>query len=129
MQVIRSSWKFKLKRNKTGSVIKFKARLVARGDMQTMDWNSVFAPTVRYTTLRAILALDAHHDYKIEEMDVVTASLNADVVSEVYMEQPVGFTTVSNEIKCITTPFLSGLCYGPVLAWFYDSWTFVGMCL
>ena len=34
-----------------------------------------------------------------------------------------------NEMKCITTPFLSGLCYGPVLAGFYDPWTFVGMCL
>ncbi len=63
--------------------------------MQAMDWNSVFTPTVRYTTLRAILALAAHHDYEIEQMDVVTAFLNADVVSKVYMEQPAGFTTVS----------------------------------
>jgi hypothetical protein len=34
-----------------------------------------------------------------------------------------------NGMKCITTPFLSGLCYGPVLAGFYDPWTFVGLCL
>ncbi len=86
MHVIGSSWKFKLKLDKTGFVIKLKARLVARGDMQAMDWNSVVAPIVRYTTLRAILALDAHHDYEIEQMDVVTAFLNAYVVSEVYME-------------------------------------------
>jgi len=57
MQVVGSQWKFKLKRDKTGSFIKFKARLVARGDMQDMDWNSVFALTVRHTTLRIILAL------------------------------------------------------------------------
>jgi hypothetical protein len=63
--------------------------------MQGMDWNYVFAPTVRYTTLRAILAHLAHHDYEIEQMDVVTTLLNADVVSEVYMEQPLGFTTIS----------------------------------
>ena len=60
--------------------------MVARGDMQAIDRNSVFAPTVRYTTLRAILALAAHHDYEIERMDVVTTFLNGDVVSEVYIE-------------------------------------------
>ena len=30
-----------------------------------------------------------------------------------------------NEIKCITTPFLSGLCYGPVHVGVYGPWTFV----
>ena len=34
-----------------------------------------------------------------------------------------------NEMKCITTPFLSGLCYGPVHVGFYDPWTFVGLYL
>jgi hypothetical protein len=105
MHVIGLSWKFKLKRDKTGFVIKFKARLVPRGDMQAMDWNSVFAPTVKYTTLRAILALAAHHDYEIKQMDVVTTFLNADVVSEVYMEQLVGFTTVSPD----ATPLCANL--------------------
>ncbi len=48
----------------------------------------MFASTLRYTSLLVILALAAYHDYEIEEMDVVTAFLNADVVSKVYMEQP-----------------------------------------
>ena len=29
-------------------------------------------------------------------------------------------------MKLITTPFLSGLCYGPVHVGVYDPWTFVG---
>ena len=82
--------------------MKYKARLVARGDMQEMDWNSVFAPTLRYTSLRVILALAAYHDYEIEQMDVITAFLNADVVSEVYMEQPQGYKTTKDggELVC-----------------------------
>jgi hypothetical protein len=32
-----------------------------------------------------------------------------------------------NEIKLITTPFLSGLCYGPVHVGVYVLWTFVGL--
>jgi hypothetical protein len=66
MDVIGSSWKFKLKRDQSGSITKYKARLVARGDMQETNWTFVFAPTLRYTSLRVILALAAHHDYEIE---------------------------------------------------------------
>jgi len=79
MRVIGSMWKFKLKRDSSGNVYKFKARLVARGDMQDPDWGSVFAPTVRYTSLRVILAIACHQDLEIEQMDVVTTFLNAEV--------------------------------------------------
>ena len=51
----------------------------------------MFAPTLRYTSLRVIFALAAHHDYEIEQMDVVTSFLGANVVSEIYMDQPQGF--------------------------------------
>ena len=66
MEVIGSSWKFKLKRDQSGAIMKYKARLVARGDMHEMVWNSVFAPTLRHTSLRVILALAAYHDYEIK---------------------------------------------------------------
>jgi hypothetical protein len=47
-----------------------------------MNWTSVFAPTLRCTSLRVILALASYHDYVIEQMDVVTTFLSADVVSD-----------------------------------------------
>jgi hypothetical protein len=47
MKVIGCMWKFKLKRGATRNIKTYKARLVARGDQQEPDWNSVFAPTVR----------------------------------------------------------------------------------
>ena len=65
--------------------------------MQQPDWNSVFAPTVRYTTLRTLLAIACYDDLEIEQMDVVTAFLNADVVNEIFMEQPEGFKTISKD--------------------------------
>ena len=51
----------------------------------------MLAPTLRYTSLRVILALASHRDYEIEQMDVVTSFLNANVMSEIYMDQPQGF--------------------------------------
>ncbi len=97
MDVIGSSWKFKLKRDQSKFISKYKARLVARGVMQEMNWTSVFAPTLRYTSLRVILALASHHDYEIEQMGVVTAFLNANVVSEIYMDQPQGFRKTAKD--------------------------------
>jgi len=91
MKDIGSVWKYKLKRDSKGRITKYKARVVARGDQQQPDWNSVFAPTVRYTSLRVILALACYNDWEIEQMYVVTAFLNADVESDIYMEEPQGF--------------------------------------
>ena len=55
--------------------------------MHDLGYTSVFAHTTRYTTLRVLLALACYHDLEIEQMDVVTAILNADVTSDIYMEQ------------------------------------------
>ncbi len=99
MRVIRYSWKFKIKRDSLGAITKYKARLVARDDMQHLDFASVFAPTVRYTTLRVLLALDCHYDLEIEQMDVVSAFLHADVVSDIYMEQSEGYHTPSPRMQ------------------------------
>ena len=43
-------------------------------------------------TLRTLLALAAYYDLEVEQFDVVTAFLNADLTdSEVYMAQPDGY--------------------------------------
>ena len=53
----------------------------------------VFAPTVKYQTLRTLPALAAYYDLEIEQFDVVTAFLNAELtdVEDVYMAQPDGY--------------------------------------
>ena len=57
-------WVFKVKRDGHGEIIKFKARICARGDHQIyeVDYSETFAPTVRYTTLRILLALACFYD-------------------------------------------------------------------
>ena len=76
----------------------------------------MFAPTLRYASLRVILALAAHHDYEIEQMDVVTAFLNANVVSEIYMDQPQGFrktTKDGGKLVCKLKKVLYGIREAP----------------
>jgi hypothetical protein len=86
-RVIGSLWIFKLKRDSNGKVLKFKARVYARGDQQTyeVDYNETFAPTLRYTTLKVMLSLACSLYLEIEQFDVVTAFLNADVGEDIYI--------------------------------------------
>jgi hypothetical protein len=47
---------------------------------------------VRHTSIRTILALVAHYDMVLEQMDVKIAFLHGDLEEQIYMEQPEGFS-------------------------------------
>jgi hypothetical protein len=74
--VVGSKWIFKVKRNADGSVERFKARLVAKGYSQRpgFDFTETFAPTVRYSAVRTILAIAALEDMHIHSLLNVAVS-------------------------------------------------------
>ncbi|KAI5347656.1 hypothetical protein L3X38_000543 [Prunus dulcis] len=86
-------WVFKTKRNSKGQVDRYKARLVAKGFTQKegIDYNETFSPVSTKDSLRIIIALVAHFDLHLHQMDVKTAFLNGDLEEEIYMMQPEGF--------------------------------------
>ena len=92
---IGSRWVLKIKRKADGTVDKYKARLVAKGYAQKagIDYDETFAPVAKFTSIRMLLALAAHHDLEIHQMDVKTAFLNGDLDVDIYMEQPEGYNT------------------------------------
>ena len=91
--VVGSRWVFKLKHNSDGSVERYKARLVAQGYSQSegVDYQEVFSPVVRYSTVRSLLAVANIYDWEIHQMDVKTAFLQGDLEEEIYMRQPDGY--------------------------------------
>jgi hypothetical protein len=91
--IVGSRWVLKVKRNEDGSVDRFKARLVAQGYSQTKgtDYDEVFSPVARHTSLRSLLALANAHDLEVHQMDVKTAFLNSSLDCDIYMSQPEGF--------------------------------------
>jgi len=66
---------------------------VARGFTQvsSIDFNELFSPVVRYTSIRVLLAMTAHLNLNLEQMDVITAFLHGNLDERIFMEQPKGF--------------------------------------
>jgi len=87
-----SRFTYRVKRNKDGSISKFKARLVARGDMQTEDeYSTTFAPTSRFTAIRTIISLACQERMTLKHWDISGAFMCADIDTEIYLEMPPGY--------------------------------------
>ncbi|KAF0889131.1 hypothetical protein E2562_022144, partial [Oryza meyeriana var. granulata] len=96
-------WVYKVKKNAAGEVIKHKARLVAKGYVQQpgVDFDEVFAPVARIESVRLLLALAAQEGWPVHHMDVKSAFLNGELIEEVYVRQPPGFTVAGHEDKVL----------------------------
>ena len=90
--LMHSHYVFTVKRTKTGSIDKFKARLVANGNTQKhgVDFDRVFATVVKTSTLRLVLILAALRDYDLHQVDIRQAYLQATLTEDLYMRLPPG---------------------------------------
>ena len=91
--VIGTKWIFKNKQDEHGIVVRNKARLVAQGYSQVegIDFGETFAPVARLESICILLAYAAHHNFKLQQMDVKSAFLNGPLKELVYVKQPPGF--------------------------------------
>ena len=98
-KTVGSKWVFKVKTGADGSVVRYKARLVAQGYTQKYgtDYDKTFCPVVRQESLRALFGLSVHYGLKLHQIDVTTAFLNGTLEEEVFMRQPEGFATKGKE--------------------------------
>jgi len=99
-------------------VERYRARLVVKGYAQKegVDFNKIFFPMVRLTTIRVVLAMCAAFDLHIEQLDVKTAFLHGELEEYIYiyMLQPEGFEEQGKEnLVCRLTKFLYGLKQAP----------------
>ena len=92
-------WVFKTKHDTSGNIEQYKARLVAKGFTQKgcIDYKETCSPVSNKDFLRIIMALVAHYDLELHQMDVKTSFLNENLEEEVYMDQPEGFSMKGKE--------------------------------
>ena len=85
IKTIGCKWIFKTKHDSKGNVERYKARLVAKEYTQKegIDYKETFSPVSNKNSLRIVMALVAHFDLELHQMDVKTAFLNGDLHEEV----------------------------------------------
>ena len=93
MNVIPTTWAFKIKRYPTGLVRKLKARLCVRGDLQKegIDVFETYAPVVSWTTIRLLLILSVILELDTVQVDYTAAFCQAPMDHDVFISLPQGW--------------------------------------
>ena len=76
--------------------------MVAKGYSQIpgIDYNDVFSPVVKHSSIRTLLSIVAMHDYELEQLDVKIAFLHGELKEDIYMNQHEGFVIPGKETLC-----------------------------
>ena len=92
-RVVKARWVFTQKINgETGQPSAYKARWVAKGYSQVagLDYNELYAGVAHKDTIRVLLALSAHFNYELDQVDIKAAFLNGELEEKIYLEPPEG---------------------------------------
>ena len=87
VKLVGCKWVYKTKCDSKGNVERFKARLVAKGFTQKegVDYNETFSSVSNKDSFRIVMALVAHYDLELHQMDVKPAFLNGDLDETIFM--------------------------------------------
>jgi hypothetical protein len=92
------------------SIKKRRGKIQGTISSKGIDYDEVFSPVVRHTSIRAVLALVANQDLKLEQLDVKMAFLHGNLEEEIFMVQPEGFKQLGTEnLVCRLKKLLYGL--------------------
>lgn len=80
---------FKVKFEKHNLKPRYKARLIVKvfNQRKDIDFDEIFSPVVKMTSIRIVLDLVASLDLEIEQMNVKMAFLHSGLEKKIYMKQ------------------------------------------
>jgi hypothetical protein len=91
-KAIGSRWVFSLKTDEDSNITRHKVHFVAQGYTQVegINYTETFVTVAKYDTVQILLALAAKFDLELDQMDVRTAFLNAELKEDIYLKQHAG---------------------------------------
>jgi hypothetical protein len=100
-KALKGRWVYKLKTNKLGEIVKYKARFVVKGFSQVygLDYLETFANTTRPEVIKLLIYYAYLNNLVIRQWDFKNAFLHADIDEEIYIEQPIGYLNNKNIIN------------------------------
>jgi hypothetical protein len=90
-QVLPLKWVFDYKYDSDGYLLKYKARICVRGDLQRMTTDEKRAATLAARLARAVFGFVAAFGWNMRHVDAMNAFLNSLMDEEVYTQMPEGF--------------------------------------
>lgn len=115
VKTIPCRWVYALKFAPDGTIIRFKARLVAQGFRQVpgVDYFETYAPVTSASTIRIMLSLAAAEDKEVWQLDVKTAFLNSSLDEQIHIDPPEGLGNIPAGQACLLNRALYGLKQSP----------------
>jgi hypothetical protein len=107
-------WVYTYKFDTDGYLLKYKARVCVRGDLQPQsNLHDTYAATLAAKVFRLLMAIIAYFDLETVQLDAVNAFANSHLDELVYTEYPEGFEEYGKVLRLLRA--LYGLRRSPVL--------------
>lgn len=130
-QLLPLKWVFTYKFDEDGFLLKCKARICVRGDLQDEGLDDTYAATLAAKSFRVAMSIAARFNLEVKQFDVTNAFLNSDIKKDqgrVFCKLPDGYEEIMGQLKGSTHGFvveldkaLYGLRSSPLL--WYDEFT------
>ena len=87
MNIVSSRWTLRVKHDNLGKINKYKARLISQGFSQVsgLDYNEMYSPTIRFTSIHLILALACKYNLELHQINIKGAYLNGKLEENIYI--------------------------------------------
>ena len=92
-EIVGNMWCLQRKRLPDGTILRYKARLVVRGDQQKteLSQNQTFAPVIEWSTVQLLLVLLLQQDLPTCSIDFKNSFVQSDLPAPIYVEYPPGY--------------------------------------
>ena len=119
-EIVDTMWTLKRKRLPDGTISRYKARLVVRGDQQkaTFDKEDTFAPVIDWPAVRLMLILSLQHNLTTVSIDFKNAFVQSSLPEPIFVNLPKGYGGGHTDRILEVTKSLYGDCRAPRL--WYD---------